>query len=133
MLMQRINRKDFLFRKVNSKSLYINAKSNQPYKSYSLEEFNKAKPLCNKVLSESNYKASLQFEKPQYNTNRNRLRKAIWFNPPFNQNVKINIRKTFLKARQTKFLKHHKLNKIFNKNTLKLSYCNLKNMSSIIY
>ena len=71
--------------------------------SCSLEEFNKAKPLCNKVLSESNYKASLQFEKPQYNTNRNTLHKVIWFNSPFNQNIKINIGKTFLKLDKQNF------------------------------
>ena len=95
------------------------------------EEFNKAKPLYEEVLSESNYKASLKFEKLQYNTKRNRLRKVIWFNPPFSQNVKTNIGKTYLKLVKYYFPKHHKLNKTFNKNTLKLSYCCKKNMSSI--
>ena len=32
------------------------------------EEFNKAKPSYEEAVSESNYKASLKFEKPQYNT-----------------------------------------------------------------
>ena len=90
------------------------------------------KPLYEETLSENNYKASLEFEKPQYNTKRNRLRKVIWFNPPFSQNVKTNIGKIFLKLVKQHFPKHHKLNKIFNKNTLKLSYCCMKNMSSII-
>ena len=96
------------------------------------EEFNKAKPLYKEALLESNYKASIKFEKPQYNTKRNRLRKVIWFNPPFSQNIKTNIGKTFLKLVKQHLSKHHKLNKIFNKNTLKLSYCCMKNMSSII-
>ena len=96
------------------------------------KEFNKAKPLYEETLSESNYKASLKFEKPQYNTKRNRLRKVIWFNPPFSQNVKTNIGKTFLKLVKQHFPTQHKLNKIFNKNTLNLSYCCMKNMSSII-
>ena len=61
------------------------------------EEFNKAEPLYEGALSEINYKASLKFEKLQYNTKRNRLHKVIWFNPPFSQNVKTNIGKTFLK------------------------------------
>ena len=56
----------------------------------------------------------------------------MWFNPPFSQNDKTNIGKTFLKLVKQHFAKHHKLNKIFNKNTLKLSYCCIKNMSSII-
>ena len=65
--------------------------------SCSQEEFNKAKPLYEEALSESNYEASLQFEKCQYNTKRNRLCKVLWFNPPFSQNVKTNITKTFSK------------------------------------
>ena len=47
-----------------------------PEQSCYQEEFNKAKPSYKEALSESNFKASLQFEKPQYNTNRNRLRKV---------------------------------------------------------
>ena len=140
--------KYFPFGKVNNKPSYVNAKSNHPHTiikelpklinkrlselSCNQEEFNKAKPLYAEALSESYYKASLKFEKPQYNTKRNRLRKVIWFNPPFSQNVKTNIGKTFLKLVKQHFPKHHKLNKIFNKNTLKLSYCYMKNMSSII-
>ena len=81
---------------------------------------------------ESNYKVSLKFEKPQYNIKRNRLRKVMWFNPPSSQNVKTNIGEIFLKLVKQHFPKHHKLNKIFNKNTLKLSYCCMKNMSGII-
>ena len=45
------------------------------------EEFNKAEPLYGEVLLESNYKASLKFERPQYKTKRNRLRRVMWFNP----------------------------------------------------
>ena len=96
------------------------------------EEFNKTKPLYEEALSESNYKALIKLEKPQYRTKRNRLCKLIWFNPPFCQNVKTNIGKTFLKLVKQRFPKHHKLSKIFNKNTLKLSYCCMKNNSCII-
>ena len=140
--------KYFPSRMVNNKPLYINAKSNHSYTiikelpkminkrlselSCNQEEFNKAKPLYEEALSESNCKASIKFEKPQYNTNRNGLRKVIWFNPPFSQSVKTNIGKTFLKLVKQHFPKHHKLNKIFNKNTLQMSYYCMKNMSSII-
>ena len=95
-------------------------------------EFNKTKPLYKEALSESNYKASLKFGKPQYNTKRNRLRKVKWFNPPFSQNVKTNIEKIFLKLVKQHFPNHHKLNKIFNKNNRKLSYRCMKNMSNFI-
>ena len=96
------------------------------------EQFNQAKPLYEETLSERNYKVLLQFEKAQYNTNRNRLRKVIWFNSSFTQNVKTNIGKIFLKVAKQHFPKHYILKKIVNKNTFKLSYCSMKNMSSII-
>ena len=46
--------------------------------------------------------------------------------------MKSNIRKVFLKLVKKHFHKHHTLRKIFNTNTLKLSYCCMKNMSTII-
>ena len=126
---------------VNNQPLYINGKSNHPYtvikelprmikKDFqnNQEQFNQAKPLYEETLSERNYKVLLQFEKAQYNTNRNRLRKVIWFNSSFTQNVKTNIGKVV----KQHFPKHYILKKIVNKNTFKLSYCSMKNMSSII-
>ena len=66
------------------------------------------------------------------NTN-NRHHKIIWFNPPFSQSVKTNnIGKIFLKLVRKHFPRHHKLHKIFNPNTLKLSYCCMKNILNII-
>ena len=96
------------------------------------KEFNKTKPLRDEVLSKSNYKESLQFENPQHNTSGNKLRKVIWFNLPFSQNVETNIGKIFLKLAKQHFAKHHNLNKVFDKNTLKLSYYWMKNMSNNI-
>ena len=139
--------KYFPFTKVNNKRLYIYVKSNHPNlivkKLHKMinkrlselscnQEFSTAEPLYKEALSVSNYEASLKFEKPQYNIKRNRSRKVIWFNPPFSQNVKTNIRKTFLKLVKQHFPRHHKLNKIFNKKNPELSYCCMKNMSSII-
>ena len=109
--------KYFPFRKVNNKPLYRNAKSNHPLTiikelpkminkrllqlSCNQEELNKAKPLYEEALLESNYKASLKFEKSQYNTKRNILRKVICFNPPFSQNVKAKNYENLFKASQT--------------------------------
>ena len=96
------------------------------------EEFNKAKPLYENALKGSGFNTSIKYAKDEAKSNRNRNRKIIWFNPPFSQNVKTNIGKTFIKLVKKHFPKHHKLSKIFNTNTLKLSYVCLKNMSSII-
>ena len=58
------------------------------------------------------------------NTNvKNRQCKILWFKPPFSQSVKTNIGKVSLKLVRKHFPRHHKLHKIFNTNTLKLSYC----------
>ena len=96
------------------------------------EEFNKAKPLYENALKDSGFNTSIKYAKDEAKSNRNRNRKIIWFNPPFSQNVKTNIGKTFIKLVKKHFPKDHKLSKIFNTNTLKLSYSCLKNMLSII-
>ena len=61
-----------------------------------------------------------------------RKRKIIWFNPPFSKSVKSNVGKTFLSLIKRHFPKTNKLNKIFNKNTVKISYSCMSNMSSIL-
>ena len=55
-----------------------------------------------------------------------------WFNPPFSRNVKTNVGAKFIKLITTHFPLGHKLSKIFNKSTLKLSYCCMPNMNRII-
>ena len=78
------------------------------------EEFDKAKPLYEKSLHESGYKTSMSYAQTEVKNSRNRSRNIIWFNPPFNQNVKTNIGKLFLKLVKKHFPKHHGLHKIFN-------------------
>ena len=46
--------------------------------------------------------------------------------------MKTNIGKIFLKLVRQHFPRHHKLHKVFNPNTMKLSYCCMKNISNII-
>ena len=74
------------------------------------------------ALNESGYKTTMTYTKTTNVNNRNRARNIIWFNPPYSQNVKTNIGKTFLKLVKKHFPRGHKLYKIFNRNTLKLSY-----------
>ena len=72
----------------------------------------------------------MSYAQTEVRTNKNKSRNIIWFNPPFNQNVKTNIGKIFFKLINKHFPNHHRLHKIFNLNTIKLSYsCN---MSSFI-
>ena len=60
--------------------------------------------------------------------NRNRACNILWFNPPYSQNVKTNIGKTFFKLKKH-FPTDARLSKIINTNTLKLSYsCMIKHV-----
>ena len=140
--------KFFPYRKPNNIPLYINVKSNYPSSiikdlpkminkrlsdlSCNKEEFDKAKPLYEKSLHESGYKTSMSYAQTEVKNSRNRNRNIIWFHPPFSQNVKTNIGKLFLKLVKTLLPKHHRLYKIFNPNTVKLSYSCMSNMSNFI-
>ena len=53
-------------------------------------------------------------------------------NPLYSNNIKSNVGKQFLRLVTRHFLKVHKLNEIFNKNTLKVSYSCMRSMSSIL-
>ena len=71
-------------------------------------------------------------KKNDKNGNKQRKRKIIWYNPPYSANIKTNIGKTFLNLIKKHFPKTNKLHKIFNKNTVKISYSCMNNISSII-
>ena len=49
-----------------------------------------------------------------------RIRKTIWFNPPFNKSVTTNVGRRFLNLVDKYFRKEHKSHKIFKKNTSKV-------------
>ena len=85
-------------------------------------EFNKAKPLYKSALKSSGFNYSIKFKAPAENARRNRNRKVIWFNPPYSLNVKTNIGKVFLKLVRKHCPIPQKLSKIFNLNTIKISY-----------
>ena len=64
---------------------------------------------------------------------RKRKQKIMWFNPPFSKSVKtVKFRKIFLQLLSKHFLKNYKMHKIFNRNTVKISYSCMKNIGSII-
>ena len=65
-------------------------------------------------------------------SNRNRKRKVIWFNPPFNEDVDTNIGKSFIKLVKKHFPKEHVYSKIFNSFNIKISYCCTTNMQNSI-
>ena len=139
--------------KPNNKPLYINKHSNHPPNilkqlpksiekrisepSSNIDVFNRSIKIYNGALHESNFKETLKFVIPapknnDENQKRKRKRNIIWFNPPYSKNVKTNIGKTFLQLLSKHFPKDHQMHKIFNKNTIKVSYSCMNNISSIL-
>ena len=139
-------------RKPNNNPIYIDINSNHPpqilkklpksiskrlSKNSSKEVFDKSKTLYEKCLNNSGFYENLIYHQGNGNKNQHKKikkgqRKIIWFNLPFSKLVKTNIGKKFFKLINHHFPKHHKMSKIFNKNTIKLSYSCCRNMSSVI-
>ena len=141
------------YKKPNDKLLYIHKESNHPrnilkhlpisinkrlnQNSSNKNIFDHAKTEYEEALKQSGYKkVKLEYDPalktPKQTRNKNRKRKIIWFNPPFSKNVSTDIGKQFLKLIEKHFPPHHRLHKIFNKNTIKISYSCTKNMNKII-
>ena len=64
--------------------------------------------------------------------NTKRKHNIIWFNPPFSQNVETKIGNHLLALVDLHFPVNHKLHKIFNRNSIKVSYSCMRNLKSII-
>lgn len=143
------------YRKPNDLPVYIHKESNHPPTikkelprmiskrvselSSNEQIFNRACPMYEKALKDSGFEEKLEYTRPLPNSSNaenqakvNRKRKIIWYNPPFSQSVKSNIGKKFLKLVLKHFPRNNSLHKIFNKNTIKISYSCMRNVSSII-
>ncbi|KAL9959196.1 hypothetical protein ACROYT_G036291 [Oculina patagonica] len=95
--------------------------------------FDQASPPYQKALDESGYNFTLRYEPSTTAKRRNRQRNDIlWYNPPFSKNVSTNIGHRFLTLVDKHFPKDHKLRKIFNRNTIKISYSCMNNTKQII-
>ena len=134
-----------------STPLYVHSQSNHPPKilenipeainrrlsSISSDEnvFNEAAPPYQEALRKSGYTYRLEFKPPPQGPptqQRKRRRNVIWFNPPYNKNVQTNIGREFISLINRSFPTGHKLRKIFNRNTLKLSYSCMPNVKQLI-
>ena len=100
------------------------------------EIFRKAAPPYQEALKGSGYQEKIEYEEENTgdrNTKkRKRGRNITWFNPPYSANVKTNVGGKFLKLVDKHFPKGHKLHKIFNRHTVKISYSCMKSMDAII-
>ena len=142
------SRRYWPYRKPNDNPLYVHARSNHPpcikkqlpsnielrvsQLSCDVEAFHKASPVHEEALRKSDYPASLTYQENCKHSSRNRKRKIIWFNPPFSDHVATKVGKEFLRLISKHFPPNHRLHKIINRNNVKISYCRMPNVKSII-
>ena len=139
------------FRKPGDDPLYINASSNHPPNilrnkpaaiskrisdiSSNKQVFDDAAPIYRAALTNSGFLNDMEFSEKtseKVKKKRNCQRNITWFNPPYSKSVKTNIASKFLKLISKHFPKGCTLYKIFNKNTVKVSYSCMPNISHII-
>ena len=138
------------YRKPNGITKYVNKTSNHPPSipknipvsiakrlntiSSSRGEFDAAKDEYQKALEDAGYTATLTYEPVPsvVQPKRKRRRRIIWFNPPYSKSVSTNIGKEFFKLLGLHFPKQHPFHRLFNDNTVKLSYSCMPNMDSIV-
>ena len=97
---------------------------------------NQSASLYQKALDDSGYHHHLTFTpslmQSLNSTRRNCRRNVIWYNPPFSKNVATNVGRMLLKILYEEFPESHVLHKIFNLNTVKISYSCMLNLKQII-
>ena len=137
------------YRKPNDSPSYIHTQSNHPPTiinqlpkmiekrlstlSSSREIFDENKGPYQAALVKSGYKEILNYvAPPEQPQKRKRTRNILWFNPPFNRNVKTNVGKKFLRLIDKHFPAGSELHKYFNRATIKVSYSTTKNMKTMI-
>ena len=95
--------------------------------------FDQAAPSYQKALDESGYRYTLHFQPNAPTKRKNRQRNNIlWYNPSFSENVSTNIGHRFQALVDNHFPRDHKFRKIFNRNTIKISYNCINNTKQII-
>ena len=135
--------------KPNNTLLYVNRASNHPPNilknipeginkrlcaiSKDEDQFKESIPPYQEALKSAGYKFNLNYEPPsEIPKQKRRQRKIIWYNPPFCKSVKTNLGAKFFKILQTCFPPSNPLHKIFNRNTVKLSYSCMSSIGKII-
>ena len=143
--------KFYPYRKPNDKPLYINRLSDHPPSilrqlpaaisrrltdiSHDENVFREAAPLYNNALKESGYGEDVEYaegRKSREPVRRNRTRRVTWFNPPYSKSVVTRVGQKFLKLVDKHFPVGSELRKVFNRNTVKVSYSCMPSMGRII-
>ena len=140
------------YHKPNNDPLYVHKSSNHPKiildqipnsisrrisdNSVNKEVFDETAPYYNKILEKSGYKDKIQYlenDNQKGDNKRKRRREILWYKPPYSKNVKSKLGYQFINLIEKHFgNKENPLNKIFNKNKIKLSFSCMPNIDKII-
>ena len=136
------------YRKPDDETSYINVDSDHPPAvikqipisierrlsaiSSSEAVFEQSKGYYQEALRKSGHTHILSYKPPEPRRKRNRSRKVIWYNPPYSKQVKTNIGRKFLQLLEIHFPENNKFRKIFNRNTVKISYGCMPSIGSAI-
>ena len=129
----------WFYRKPENKILYIHVKSNHPSNiikhvsktiekhlfNFSLmKKFSINRPTTTAWLPQ-------KLKSNPVNTEIHNERNITWFNSPFSKTIFTKIANYFFNLLDNYFPKHHRFNKIFNRNNVKISYSGTKSMKRI--
>ena len=89
--------------------------------SSNIDIFNKHKHIYDKALKHRGYRQELEFL-PSKEISKHRSRNIIWFDPPYNKCITSYIGRDFLNLISKHFPNNSPLAKIFNKNSIKVSF-----------
>ena len=85
------------------------------------------------ALKDSGYTHTLKYTKGDDKAQKRRRRRNItWYNPPYNIATSTKVAKRFLNIVISTFSSNHPLRKIFNRNTIKVSYSCMPNIAATI-
>ena len=136
------------YRKPNNTTTYVSSKSNHPPSILKSIPDMVNQRLCRLSKNETAYKNNahqylkdlknerIQHTRPSFYTTdkkkRSGRRKVTYFHPPFCNSVKTKLGKIFRNLVSKHFNRDHRYYKIFNKNTIKISYSCLPNVKAVI-
>ena len=142
------NDKYYPYKKPNDQPMYVHRDSNHPLiilkqlpkmtaqrlsdLSCNKEEFDRSSNEYQEILKKSGFNTKLDYTPRPTRRTRRRKREVIWYNPPFDLQVKTNIGRTFLRLIDKHFPPHHRLHTVINRSTVKINYCCMPNIASHI-
>ena len=85
-----------------------------------------------KAAGHKNFEDKFVYKKQMAIKKKTRKRDVLWYNPPYNKNVVSKIGGGLFYLLKKHFPAEHHLSKIFNKNTVKVSYCCTRNIGETI-